>query len=89
MKCYIVTFDTESEETLKLIKQTLKSYNIYCPINRSCWAIKTDESAVQIRDKLMAILDDSDRIFVVRSGTEAAWYNSFGDKNDEWLKDNL
>lgn len=89
MKCYIVTFQTESEETLELIKQTLISYNIFCPINSSCWAIKTDESAVQIRDKLMDLVDDSDRIFVVRSGTEAAWYNSFGDKHDEWLKDNL
>ena len=89
MRCYIVTFDTKSEETLKLIKDSLKSYTIYCPINRFCWAIKTDESAIKIRDKLMDLLDKNGQVFVVRSGTEAAWFNSFGDKHDKWLKDNL
>ena len=89
MRCYIVTFDTKSEETLKQIKDSLKSYNFYCPINRSCWAIKTDEPATQIRDKLTDLLDKNGRIFVIRSGTEAAWLNSFGDKHDKWLKDNL
>lgn len=89
MKCYIVIFETVSEESRKRIKDSLVSYKIYCPINKSCWAIKTNETAVQVRDKLMGLSDKSDRIFVIRSGTEAAWVNSFGDKHDKWLKDNL
>ena len=89
MKCYVVTFETKSEETRKKIKETLKSYRIYCPITRHCWAIKTDKSASQIRDHLMSVLDDDNRIFVVRSGTEAAWLNSFGKKHDAWLRKHL
>ena len=89
MRCYIVTFETKSEQSLKQIKDALVSYKIYCPINNSCWAIKTDEPATEIRDKLSGLLDKNGRIFVIRSGGEAAWLNSFGDKNDKWLVDNL
>jgi hypothetical protein len=45
----------------------------------------TEKTAVQLRDYLSQ--DNSGaRIFVVRSGTEAAWINTYGDKNSEWLK---
>ena len=89
MRCYIVIFETISEESRKRIEDFLVSYKIYCPINDSCWAIKTNETAIQIRDKLMSLVDKDGRIFVIRSGTEAAWVNSFGDEYDKWLKDNL
>lgn len=89
MKCYIVIFETKSEESRKQIKDSLVSYKTYCPINNSCWAIKTNETAVQIRDKLMGLLDKNGRIFVIRSGTGAAWFNSFSKDHDKWLKDNL
>ena len=89
MRCYIVIFEKISEESRKRIKDSLASYKTYCPINSSCWAIKTNETAVQIRDKLMSLSDKGGRIFVIRSGTEAAWVNSFGDKHNKWLKKNL
>ena len=89
MRCYIVTFETESTESRNQIVDTLKSYGTYCPVNLSCWAIKTDESATQIRDRLMQILDKNERAFVIRSGTEAAWFNSYGAKHDGWMKEHL
>ena len=89
MSCYIVTFQTKSEQSLNKVKVSLKSYGSYCPIDDSCWAIKTDKKASQIRDALMNLLETEERVFVVRSGTEAAWFNSYGQKHDEWLKANL
>lgn len=73
-------------ETRRKIVALLKAYRKFCPIHRHCWAIVTDESAKQIRDSVKALLAPKDRLFVVRSGTEAAWRNSYGPTNNEWLK---
>jgi len=67
----------------------MKSYRKYCPINRNCWAILTDQRANDIRDFLGGVLSAEDRLFIIRSGVEAAWFNSFGPKNSAWLKKHL
>lgn len=89
MTCYIVTFQTNSEESRQRVREHLKTYGRYCPIHNYCWAIKTDEKATQVRDKLKDVMKNGERVFVIRSGTEAAWFNSYGEKNNEWLKENL
>lgn len=89
MTCYIVSFQTNSDDTRARVKEILKTYGSYCPIHDYCWAIKTDEKATQIRDKISKALNPQERLFVIRSGTEAAWYNSYGEKHNAWLKENL
>jgi hypothetical protein len=89
MTCYIVAFQAESEATRGKVREVLKSYGTFCPINNTCWAIVTDTSAKDVRDKISNVLDSGDRVFVVRSGTEAAWRNAIGVKNTEWLKKHL
>jgi len=86
---YIVAFETASQTTRAALKEKLKSYGTYCPINEYCWAVVTDQNAVQIRDYLLSTLAPTDRLFVIRSGTEAAWHNAYGDKNNAWLKQRL
>jgi hypothetical protein len=49
----------------------------------------TDKKATEIRDSLGRVMQSGERVFVIRSGTEAAWRNSYGEKNNEWLKKNL
>jgi hypothetical protein len=85
MACYVVTFDAIDIET---IRTRLKTLSAYCPIHPHAWAVVTDKTAVQLRDFLSQGFPTS-RIFVVRSGTEAAWLNAYGEKNNEWLKKNL
>jgi hypothetical protein len=85
MACYIVTFDAIGLGADNAIKEHLKSYGYFCPITQSSWAIVSSLSAAQVRDQLSQASPTS-RIFVVRSGVEAAWINSFGEKNSEWLK---
>lgn len=86
MPAYIVTFEINDAPTLSVFTNKLKTFNGYCPINRNSWAIVSDQKATDIRDGLKDILKPSDRMFVIRSGTEAAWINSYGEANDDWLK---
>ena len=90
MTTYIITFEVGSEATRQKLRTLMKEYRRYCPIHKYCWAVMTeDEKAADIRTKLGAVLQPGDRIFVIRSGTAAAWKNSYGEKNNEWLKKNL
>lgn len=89
MSTYIVSFEVGDLEKKETLKEKLRKYGIYCPIDDNCWAIVTDETPVQILNGLSEIVDTSDRIFVVRSGTYAAWQNAYGEKNTEWLKEHL
>jgi hypothetical protein len=89
MTCYIVTFQTSLDATRNKVVTVLQSYGTYCPIHKYCWAIKTNEKPTQIAEKIKNVLPAGDFVFVIRSGTEAAWYNSYGPKNDNWLKENL
>jgi hypothetical protein len=66
--------------------EQLKAYNYYCPINSTCWAILSEHGAAQVREFLSKVLGPADRLFVVRSGTEAAWRNSQGENHDAWLR---
>lgn len=88
MTTYIVTFDVDDEKSIKKIEQALTNFGFYCPIHSNAWAICSNKSAIEVRDEVGLVIE-SGRIFVIRSGTEAAWYNSYGEKNDEWLKKNL
>lgn len=85
-KCYIVSFETATEATRLKITERLKALGGYCPITKWTWAIVTEFTATQVRKHLADLIVAPDRLFVVRSGTEAAWRNSYGDKNNEWLK---
>ncbi|MGD0909595.1 MAG: hypothetical protein ABSA96_18590 [Candidatus Acidiferrales bacterium] len=88
MACYIVTFEAIGANADQTIRDRLKTLSGYCPINAHSWAVLTDKTAIELRDFLSVDLPAS-RIFVVRSGTLAAWTNAYGEKNNEWLKKNL
>ncbi|WP_152541553.1 CRISPR-associated protein Cas2 [Xanthomonas arboricola] len=89
MNCYIVTFQAAQRTTRDALRERMKAYDAYCPINATCWALMSDKKAVEIRDDLKAALAKGDRIFIIRSGTEAAWKNAISQKHSDWLKKNL
>lgn len=86
MTCYIISIEVSLPDTRKKIIDKLKSYGTFCPINHTCWAISTDSKAAEIRDNLKELTGPSDKIFVLRSGTEAAWRNAISQKHTDWLK---
>ncbi|MYA57843.1 hypothetical protein F4X88_16300 [Candidatus Poribacteria bacterium] len=89
MTTYIITFHVKDDDKKIALKHKLAAYKNYCPIHENCWAIISDETPAKIRDDLHQVIDDIDSIFVIRSGTYSAWLNSYGEKNNEWLKEYL
>lgn len=65
----------------------IKAYAVWAHIAESTWFIKTDESCVQVRDKLLSVLDSNDRLFVGELTGIAAWHNVICD--DDYLRKNL
>ena len=85
MSTYIVTFEISDDKVLTALTDKLKTFGGYCPSHKNAWAISTDKKAIDIRDALTSIIKPNDRVFVIRSGTEAAWWNSYGQNNNDWL----
>ena len=89
MTCYIVSFEVQSAENKRKLTEAIKAFKTYCPINATCWAIISNQTAAQVRDTLMATIPSTDKIFVIKSGVEAAWRNVYGEANSKWLKEHL
>ncbi len=89
MTTYIVTFEVNDLTRRKKVKEKLREFGNYCPIHKNAWAIRTDKKAAEIRDFLTPTMVSGDRIFVIRTGTEAAWRNAYGTEHSEWLKEYL
>lgn len=88
MTCYLVSYDLHKPgRDYEALYSALKAYGTWARINESFWAIVTEQSAVQVRDSLTTHLDTNDSLFVVKSGSEAAWRNVRC--KSEWLKEHL
>jgi len=86
MPCYIISYDLDLRGTrnYESLYEGIKSYGTWAHITQSTWAIVTDAPAEAVRDNLLSFIDGNDRLFVVKSGTAAAWRNVIC--NNEWLK---
>lgn len=90
MTTYIVTFEVNDSSRRESLKGKMREhYSAVCPIHEHCWAIVSEQTPSQIREFLDEKLLAEDRIFIIRSGTHAAWRNTYGEKNSEWLKERL
>lgn len=88
MATYIVTYDLRApNRNYEALYEAIKKYRGWAHINESVWAVVSEQSAVHVRDSLMRFMDQNDSIFVVKSGTEAAWRGVLC--KNEWLKENL
>ena len=87
MTCYIVSYDLRKQRDYESLYKKIKSYKTWARITESTWAIVTEQKAADIRDQLSSVMDSDDRLFVIKSGVEAAWRNSRC--KNEWLKENL
>ncbi len=86
-KCYIISYDLRKKRDYESLYDAIKSYGNWAHILESVWAVVTEKSAKQVRDHLLSCMDNDDGLFVVKSGTEAAWQNVMCET--QWLKDNL
>lgn len=88
MPCYLVSYDLRSPgRNYEELYNRLKSFRKWGKITESTWAILSESSAVQVRDYLSYVLDENDRLFVVKSAGVAAWKNT--KCSSDWLKENI
>ena len=87
MTCYVISYDLRKERDYGALYEALKSYPKWARITDSTWAVVSSKSALRIRDHLASVMDGDDRLFVLKSGVEAAWQNTRC--RNQWLKDNL
>lgn len=88
-QCYIVSYDLREGQDYDPLYKALKAYRTWAKITESTWAVVTEQTAVQVRDHLTTFIDADagDRLFVIKSGVEAAWRNVRC--SNQWLKRNL
>ncbi len=84
---YDITKDGNENAVYPILYAAIKAYGIWAHIMDSCWAIKTERSAVEVRDALLGLLRPSDRLLVVQTSHIAAWNNAMC--RNEWLKENI
>lgn len=88
MAAYLVIYDLIAPgRDYKVIHEKIKEYKIWARPTESTWIIVTEKSASEIYDHLIRYIDVNDRLFIVRSGVEAAWYNVRC--KDTWLQNHL
>jgi hypothetical protein len=86
-KCYLISFEISNSQQEAAMMTALRAYEKWAKITTRTWAIVTTENAETIRNRLLSLVDTNDKIIVVKSGYEAAWWNSYC--ANEWLKSNL
>ena len=84
MQTYIVSYDMAWRGDYNALHKAIKGYGAWARITESTWAVLTEYSAEMIRDHLSEYLPDGSRLFVVRSGDEAAW--QYLNSSSEWLE---
>lgn len=88
MTCYIISYDLlQKGRDYGSLYAAIKAYGVWAHINDSVWAVVTQQTAIQVRDNLLSHIHPEDRVFVIKSGVEAAWSNALCDSN--WLKEHL
>lgn len=84
MKEHLINYDlcTPGKDYEDLIT-AIKTYG-WAKICKSCWAIKSDDSDVQIRDNLKQYIDSNDKLFVCAIDSWASW--GLSQEVVDWLK---
>lgn len=82
---FVVIFETTNVDA---VRSYLKQFKAYAPITNNSWAIITSKPASVVRSEIVERIDKEDKVFVIRSGTEAAWFNQ-KQAVTNWLKKHL
>lgn len=87
MNCYIISYDLRFGGNYTTLHNVIKSYVTWAKITESTWAVVSIQSAEQIRDNLLGYMDNKDRLFVIKSGGEAAWMRVMC--TNDWLQKHI
>ncbi len=86
---YVIGYDLNSPgQDYAELFDAIKSYGYFWHHLDSTWIIKTDRSAVEVRNHLKGHIDRNDKLIVAELTGVAAW-TGINDRGTKWLKDNL
>ncbi len=82
----LITYDlSEPERNYEGLLKKIKSYGTWARITESSYAIVTTKDTETVRDELLKLLDDNDKIYVGLLSAPAAWYG-LPDSVSNWLQ---
>jgi hypothetical protein len=87
MATFIISYDLVKQRGYESLYNAIKAYGTWAHIHESVWAVVTNDSAESVCNNLLTHVDADDRLFVVKSGREAAWRGVLC--ASKWLQDNL
>jgi len=90
MKTFIVTYKLDNYKvSYPIISEKIKSYDRWAkPFDRT-WIIKTDKSAVEVRDELVSAINSKGSI-IVMDVSGSAWATArVNIKVNDWLHENV
>ena len=89
MGIFIVTYDLNRPgQNYSELFEAINGIGSWWHCVDSTWIVKSNLSAVQVRDRLSSRIDANDRLLVAALSGEAAWIG-FDNDCSSWLKNNL
>lgn len=89
MNTYLVTYDLNRPgQNYDNVVTRIKTSNNWAKIATTTFIIVSPQSAVQVRDYLMEVMDANDEIFVGLISAPAAW-SGLNNEVSNWLRNNL
>lgn len=93
MRTYLITYDLfRPGQNYPGLIEAIKGLtaNNWCKALLSCWLIRSTVEIGAVRDRLAAILDPTDKLFVVDvTGDTTRWSGPFPENVQDWLRSTM
>lgn len=74
MALYQISYDLRKQRNYEALFERIKAYGSWCHALESSWVISTAQSATQVCNNLLQVMDGDDGLLVTCLASEAAWY---------------
>lgn len=90
MSTYLITYDLNKHKDYPALYEAIMAISkIYCHPLDSTWFVVTDLNAIQIRDRLIRVIDNDDDLIVASMGTSDAGWQLHNKEVAKWLEQAL
>lgn len=83
---YLVTLEVESTVIEKTMISEIKKFPAWAKVMKGVWLVRTNSGATEIRDKLKIMMNNSDKIFVMKASKGWAFR---GVTVGDWIRRNI
>lgn len=89
MRTYLISYDLRQPgRNYDELYEAIKAVGSWWSCLESVWIVKSEFSAIQIRDHLTPKIDRNDKLLIAELTGQAAWFG-FNDQCSSWLRNNL